>query len=656
MYVRREAIRNLAKVQDPTFENLFAQLINDSDSKVRYYAIKGLLEISSRSAHEIILEKLKMEQDPNVQRIMVDYLFSIRPDISLFQILLYPLKRNAKIKAIQALLNNFAFSQIDNRDYFVIVRNLALRDPDREVRSKALLLLSVFTKAFENEVLMVIDEVMKRELDVRIRESAAYLLSTVSKEKSLPWYKHYLAYEKNPTIVLELIKGIKRLGIQEDKDIEYLIVNIIREKQELIDRVPFKTIFYEAINILYKMNRALTEKILYEQLASENKYVRLHTLKAMILLDLDLRNRATKYLLKETDKAIKKEIISLLGDLKAVTSVDEIVALMIKEQSDIRSLIADVLVKIDGEIVIAAMRDLLVTQHDSEIQELAKRVLNRLIKGEPTYGIEHEERADLAFQIIPEGIRTIVDKRVFRTKSFPLYLIFAGAAIILLIYSPVNPIIIQSLILPYATQLLIFVTFAKFISGFAVVYMITSKLRTFTRILDKISRVHTLKISTTIISLIDIFVIIYIFTSFQDLLNILSTGFVFKIRFVAQTMDFLSLILLNAVMEAFGFLFFSYYIFRYGIKSLTKSAWTKDFFIDPIDTRTKLLRVSYLLFGLVVSYLLALIALVGDIPLITLGTNIGIIIGGSLFILHKRGLRGLITIWIILILAIILFT
>jgi len=41
--------------------------------------------------------------------------------------------------------------------------------------------------------------------------------------------------------------------------------------------------------------------------------------------------------------------------------------------------------------------------------------------------------------------------------------------------------------------------------------------------------------------------------------------------------------------------------------------------------------------------------LVGKVPLVTLGMDLGILIGGSLFILYKRGVKFILLIWIIMI-------
>jgi len=142
---------------------------------------------------------------------------------------------------------------------------------------------------------------------------------------------------------------------------------------------------------------------------------------------------------------------------------------------------------------------------------------------------------------------------------------------------------------------------------------------------------------------------VYMFTSFQDLIKLFASGYALRVVPLRTAVDFAAYLLLSSVMEAFGFLFFTYYIFRYGLKSLTKSAWTKDILMEIVPTHVRIIRYSYLLIGIVVSYLLALLSLVGKVPLVTLGMDLGILIGGSLFILYKRGVKFILLIWIIMI-------
>jgi len=651
IYARIDAARKLAELADPSLKDIYLSLLDDESAKVRYYAVKALMNINARDVYENIQARLEKEKDSYTQTAMAEYLIMLSDNPKVISILKIPLHRDAKLHALDLLLNKFSFTEISDPKLYSIVRDLAIKDPDRKVRAKAILLLSIFSKHFENELLWIIRDIFSKELDIGIRESAAYLLSTISKEKSRQWIKHFLSTETQPTVIIELLKGIKRLGIVGDKEIEATIHKIIHSFSDVVGRDPYRTIYYECMAILTQSNYQAAKDLLHKHATAENKDLRLHALKNMILLDEITRDSAAKYLLTERDKDIKIEIIKLFGRLRVQTVVDDLIKLLEDKDPEVQSAVADALAEINGDVVVAAMRDILATKRDKELRKLADRVLRRVIKGEEVKVPVSEEMQEevISEPFLLEGISKAIERPVFSTKSFPIYLILVGGLILGLIYSPINQIILDRFIVPHVVSLVYLVTLAKFISGFSIVYMITSKIRTATRILDKISKKHTFWLSKALLSMIDLFVVVYMFTSFQDLIKLFASGYALRVVPLRTAVDFAAYLLLSSVMEAFGFLFFTYYIFRYGLKSLTKSAWTKDILMEIVPTHVRIIRYSYLLIGIVVSYLLALLSLVGKVPLVTLGMDLGILIGGSLFILYKRGVKFILLIWIIMI-------
>ncbi len=377
------------------FLNYLREALQDEDEEIQEVAIKGLGYLGLPEASKDIFQKiLEIDESVNPEKyeIMKDSLLKLGFNEYLKEAALSE-DEEVALKAIDIL------TEFDDPNVKEFLKSI-FWDKGRDIQRKITNYIFLVGDERDKEFFV---EVLRNHMDGTVIKNGLAFMGKIKAVDCDELIASFLEHPfpdvrekaldicvilKTDKIVDKLIKltqqedparkiiGIIGLGMLEDIKYEKYISLALKDKNSEVRKVAV-----EAIANLYKGDFSSLLSKVSPYLKDESKDVRLKTLEILYRLSNSNQDKILSFVedaLDDEDKWIKIKALEILGDIKEGINVDKVISLLSDKEKLVQIKAIETLGKIGDHKSIQALLNFIKDVKDSELIEIAERVLERM--------------------------------------------------------------------------------------------------------------------------------------------------------------------------------------------------------------------------------------------------------------------------------------